>query len=50
MVKRDKDYYKVEAITLSCFAVGLFLAVMTRFIPFIFLTLAAYPISYKVLK
>lgn len=50
MFARDKDYKKVEAITIGCYAAGLALACATRFIPFIFLTLLAYPISFKLVK
>ena len=49
MIRRDKVYKTVEAITLMCFSVGLIMA-CTKFIPFIFLTLLTYPISFKVLK
>ncbi len=50
MVKRDKSYKKVEIITLTCFSIGLIIACITKFIPFIFLTSLTYPISFKVLK
>lgn len=50
MFKRDKEYYVVETIALACYSVGLILACATRFIPFIFLTLAVYPISNIVLN
>lgn len=50
MIRRDKVYKTVEAITLMCFSVGLIMACITKFIPFIFLTLLTYPISFKVLK
>lgn len=38
MVKRDKEYKKIENITLGCYAVGLWLACVTKFLPFILLT------------
>ena len=43
MVKRDKEYKKIENITLGCYAVGLWLACVTKFLPFM-----AYPISFRV--
>lgn len=46
MVKRDKEYKKIENITLGCYAVGLGLACATKFLPFILLTVIAYPISF----
>lgn len=48
MVKRDKEYKKIENITLGCYAVGLWLACVTKFLPFIILTVMAYPISFRV--
>lgn len=50
MFKRDKVYRTVETITLVCYAIGLAMACITGFIPFILLTLAAYPISFKILS
>ena len=50
MIRRDKVYKTVEAITLMCFSVGLIVACITKFIPFIFLTFLTYPISFKILK
>lgn len=50
MFKRNKEYYIVETITLACYSVGLILTYVTRFIPFIFLTLAVYSISNIVLN
>lgn len=50
MIRRDKVYKTVETITLMCFSVGLIMACITKFIPFIFLTLLTYPIPFKVLK
>ena len=50
MFKRDKVYRTVETITLVCYAIGLAMACVTGFIPFILLTLAAYPISFKMLS
>ena len=50
MVRRDNSYKKVESITLICFSISVVVACITRFIPFIFLTLLTFPISYKVLK
>lgn len=46
MVKRDKEYKKIENITLGCYAVGLGLVCATKFLPFILLTVMAYPISF----
>lgn len=46
MVRRDKEYKKIENITLGCYAVGLGLACATKFLPFILLTVMAYPISF----
>lgn len=46
MVKRDKEYKKIENTTLGCYAVGLGLACVTKFLPFILLTVMAYPISF----
>lgn len=50
MIRRDKVYKTVETIALACFSLGLVMACITKFIPFIFLTLFTYPISFKVLK
>lgn len=50
MVKRDKSYKKVEVITLICFSISVIVACITHFIPFIFLTLLTFPISFKLLK
>lgn len=50
MIEKDKVYKKVEIITMICFAIGVFLACATRFMPFIFLTFMTYPISFKVIK
>ena len=50
MVRRDKNYKTVEIVTLICFSISVITACITRFIPFIFLTLLTFPISYKVLK
>ena len=50
MVRRDKNYKRVEIVTLICFSISVITACITRFIPFIFLTLLTFPISYKVLK
>lgn len=36
MVRRDKSYKTVEAVTLICFSIGVIAACITRFIPFIF--------------
>ena len=46
MVKKDKEYKKIENITLICYVIGLALVCITKFIPFIFLTIMAYPISF----
>lgn len=50
MAMRDREYRTVENITLICYTVGLILACITRFIPFIFLAVAAYPISLAILN
>jgi hypothetical protein len=50
MIRRDKSYKKVESITLICFSISVVVACITRFIPFIFLTLLTFPISFKLLK
>ncbi len=50
MFKKDKEYYIIEAIALVCYSISLILTCVTRFIPFIFLTLAVYPISNFVLN
>ena len=50
MVRRDKNYKIVEIVTLICFSIGVITACITRFIPFIFLTLLTFPISFKLLK
>lgn len=50
MVMRDKSYKTVEIITLICFSISVVVACITRFIPFIFLTLLTFPISFKLLK
>lgn len=46
----DKEYKIVENIALICYSVGLILACITKFVPFIFLTLLTYPVSLKILK
>lgn len=50
MVRRDKSYKIVEIITLICFSISVIVACITHFIPFIFLTLLTFPISFKVLN
>ena len=50
MVRRDKNYKTVEIVTLICFSIGVITSCITRFIPFIFLTLLTFPISFKVLN
>ena len=50
MVRRDKSYKTVEVIALICFSIGVIAICITRFIPFIFLTLLTFPISFKLLK
>ena len=50
MIRRDKSYKKVEIITLICFSISVVVTCITRFIPFIFLTLLTFPISFKLLK
>lgn len=50
MVMRDREYKTVENIVLICYTVGLVLTCVTKFIPFVFLTVAAYPISLAILN
>lgn len=50
MIRRDKSYKKVEIITLICFSISVVVACITSFIPFIFLTLLTFPISFELLK
>lgn len=50
MIRRDKSYKKVEIITLICFSISVVIVCITRFIPFIFLTLLTFSISFKLLK
>lgn len=50
MVMRDSEYKTVENIVLICYTVGLVLTCVTKFIPFIFLTVAAHPISLAILN
>lgn len=50
MVMRDREYKTVENIVLICYTVGLVLTCVTKFIPFIFLAVAAYPISLAILN
>lgn len=50
MVMRDREYKTVENIVLICYTVGLVLTCVTIFIPFIFLAVAAYPISLAILN
>ena len=50
MIRRDKSYKKVEIIALICFSISVVVACITRFIPFIFLTLLTFTISFKLLK
>lgn len=50
MVMRDREYKTVENIVLICYTVGLVLTCVTKFIPFIFLTVVAYPISLAILN
>lgn len=50
MVRRDKSYKIVEIITLICFSISVIVTCITHFIPFIFLTLLTFPISFKVLN
>lgn len=50
MIRRDKSYKKVEIITLICFSISVVIACITRFIPFIFLTLLTFPNSFKLLN
>lgn len=50
MVMRDREYKTVENIVLICYTVGLVLTCVTKFIPFIFLTVVAHPISLAILN
>ena len=50
MVKKDKEYKRVENITLICYATGLVLTCLTKFLPFIFLTIMTYPISFYLIN
>lgn len=50
MIRRDKNYKTVETITLVCFSIGVIVACVAHFIPFTFLTLLTFPISFKVLN
>lgn len=50
MIMRDKSYKTVEIITLICFSISVVVACITHFIPFIFLTLLTFPVSFKLLK
>lgn len=50
MIRRDKSYKKVEIITLICFSISVVVTYIIRFIPFIFLMLLIFPISFKLLK
>ena len=47
MVMRDKSYKTVEIITLICFSISVIVECITHFIPFVFLTLLTFPISFK---
>lgn len=50
MIMRDKSYKTVEIITLICFSISVVVACITHFIPFIFLMLLTFPVSFKLLK
>lgn len=50
MMRKSDTYKTVEAIALMCFSFGVVIICVTKFIPFILLTLLTYPISFKVLK
>lgn len=50
MVMRDREYKTVENIVLICYTVGLVLTCVTKFIPFIFLTVVVHPISLAILN
>ena len=50
MIRRDKSYKKVEIIILICFSISVVVTCIIRFIPFIFLMLFIFPISFKLLK
>ena len=48
--RRSNTYKTVETITLMCFLLGVIMVCVTKFIPFVFLTLLAYPISFRILN
>lgn len=50
MIKRDREYRVVENISLICFAIGLIIACITRFIPFIYISVISVPISFKIIS
>ena len=47
MIKRDREYRVVENISIICFAIGLIIACITRFIPFIYISV---PISFRIIS
>lgn len=50
MIKRDREYRVVENISLICFAIGLIIACITQFIPFIYISVISVPISFKIIS
>lgn len=50
MVKRDREYRVVENISIICFAIGLVIACITRFIPFIYISVISVPISFWIIS
>lgn len=50
MIMRDKSYKTVEIITLICFSISVVVACIAHCIPFIFLMLLTFPVSFKLLK
>lgn len=50
MIKRDREYRVVENISLICFAIGLIIACITRFIPFIYISVISVPISFRIIR
>lgn len=50
MVKRDREYRVVENISIICFAIGLVIACITRFILFIYISVISVPISFWIIS
>lgn len=50
MIKRDREYRVVENISIICFAIGLVIACITRFIPFIYISVISVPISFWIIS